>query len=35
MGNPALGEDNVSYWVVNDNEANGFNTIILDGETDG
>ena len=35
MGNPALGEDNVSYWVVNDNEVNGFNTIILDGETDG
>lgn len=31
----ALGEDNVSYWVVNDNEANGFNTITLDGETDG
>ena len=31
----ALGEDNVSYWVVNDNEANGFNTITLNGETDG
>lgn len=31
----ALGEDNVSYWVVNDNETNGFNTITLDGETDG
>ena len=31
----ALGEDNVSYWVVNDNETNGGNTITLDGETDG
>lgn len=31
----ALGEDNVSYWVVNDNETNGINTITLDGETDG
>ena len=31
----ALGEDNVSYWVVNDNETNGVNTITLDGETDG
>lgn len=31
----ALGEDNVSYWVVNDNEADGFNTITLNGETDG
>lgn len=31
----ALGEDNVSYWVVNDNETNGFNTITLNGETDG
>lgn len=31
----ALGEDNVSYWVVNDNEVNGFNTITLNGETDG
>lgn len=31
----ALGEDNVSYWVVNDNENNGVNTVTLDGETDG
>lgn len=31
----ALGEDNVSYWVVNDNETNGVNTITLNGETDG
>ena len=31
----ALGEDNVSYWVVNDNETNGINTVTLDGETDG
>lgn len=31
----ALGEDNVSYWVVNDNETNGGNAITLDGETDG
>ena len=31
----ALGEDNVSYWVVNDNEADGFNTITFNGETDG
>lgn len=31
----ALGEDNVSYWVVNDNEPNGFNTITFNGEKDG
>lgn len=31
----ALGEDNVSYWVVNDNETNGINTVTLNGETDG
>lgn len=31
----ALGEDNVSYWVVKDNETNGVNTITLNGETDG